>query len=162
MPVGDVEVLQHAQLFEDRRGLEGTTDAEAHDLVRLHGEQVAVAEPRLAGASHQPREGVDQRGLARTVGADEEVEPTLQQRDVDSFDRLEAVEVDGQVPDLEVVLTEERGGHATASAPTVGFVAIDARLAADRPATRPFSFVPSEAKPPGRNSITTMNSAPWK
>ena len=64
------------------------------------------------GAVHQPGERVDQGGLAGAVRADEEVQPALEQGDVDAVDRLEAVEVDGQVADLQVVLAEERRGHA--------------------------------------------------
>ena len=133
--------------------------AEAHDLVRLHREQVVVAEHRLAGAVHQPGQGVDQGGLAGAVRADEEVQPPLQEGEVDAVDRLEAVEVDGQVADLEVVLAEERGGHAAASGSDG---ARSCRTADRRGQRRPFSFDHSEAMPPGRNRMTTMNSAPWK
>ena len=113
MPAGDVEVLQHAELLEHRRGLEGPADAQAHDLVRLHRRAGCWSRnSRSAGAVHQPGEGVDQGGLAGAVRADEEVQPPLQEGEVDAVDRLEAVEVDGQVADLQVVLAEERRGHA--------------------------------------------------
>ena len=128
-------------------------------------EQVVVAEHRLAGAVHQSGEGVDQGGLAGAVRADEEVQPPLQQREVDAVDRLEAVEVDGQVADLQVVLAEERGGHADAPRRLdVGGRGSTRRARPRRPtsATAHLSFGHSEATPPGRNSMTTMNSAPWK
>ena len=70
-------------------------------------EQVLALVRRAARALHQPGQGVDQGGLAGAVRADEEVQPALVQVEVDALDRLEAVEVDGEVADLEVVLTGE-------------------------------------------------------
>ena len=112
---GDVQILQHAQLFEDGCGLERPADAEAHDHVRLHREEVVAAEHRFTGAPRQAGQRIDERRLPRAVRSDQEVQSTLQEGEVDALHRLEAVEVDGQVADLQVVLTEERGGHVSAA-----------------------------------------------
>jgi hypothetical protein len=106
-----------------------------------------VAELRPTGPVRQPGERVDQGGLPGPVRADEEVEPALEERDVDALDRLEAVEVDGQIADLEVVLADERDRH---------------RAASTRRDTSDFSFGYSEVMPNGRKSRTTMNNPPWK
>ena len=49
------------------------------------------------------------------------------------------------------------------TAPAAVEVGVEAELApGDRLGNSAFSFGHSEAMPPGRNSMTTMNSAPWK
>ncbi len=109
-----------------------------------------MPEDRLSGAAHESGQGIDQRGLAGPVRADEEVQPALQKGEVDPVDCLEPVEVNGQVADLEVVLLEERGRHAT----TADSACPDRK--------RDFSLGHSEATPPGRNRMTRMKSAPRK
>ena len=69
---------------------------------------------------------------------------------VDALDRLEAVEVDGQVAHLEIVLADEGAGHAATPA-----------VLRRRDASS-FSLGRSEVIPNGRNRSTTMNSPPWK
>jgi hypothetical protein len=71
---GDVEVLQHRQLLEHRRGLERAADAEPGDPVHLPPHQLMPAEAGRTGRPHQPGHGVDQSGLARAVRADEEAQ----------------------------------------------------------------------------------------
>ena len=94
----DVEVLQHRQLLEHRRGLERAADAEPDDLVRPSGPAGPARRTRADPvAVHQPGDGVDQRGLAGAVRSDEEAQLALEQRQVDAVDGLEPVEVDGQV-----------------------------------------------------------------
>ena len=63
------------------------------------------------GGRHQSGDRVDHRGLAGAVGSDEEPQVTLEQRQVDVADGLEAVEVDGQAADFEVL-----GAHADVAA----------------------------------------------
>ena len=166
---GDVEVLQHGQLLEHRGGLEGPPDPEADDLVRRHREQVSIAEHGFAARTHEAGERIDEGRLARSVGSDQEVQASLQERHVDVVDRREPVEVDGQAADLEVVLAQERSGHASASvstAPTsrraapIGFDDLARRGGRSDRSDR--SLDHSEAAPPGRSRMTTMNSAPWK
>src|SRR5690606_31473877 len=58
---------------------------------------------RRAGGGDQAGDGVDQGGLARAVGADEEPQVALQDRQVDLGHGLEAVEGDRKTADLEVL-----------------------------------------------------------
>ena len=107
----DVEVLQHRQLLEHARGLERAADAAAGDLVHLLAQQLDAGLADRSGRGHQPGDRVDHRGLAGAVGADQEPQITLEQREVDVADGLEAVEIDGQAADFEVL-----GAHADVAA----------------------------------------------
>ena len=150
---GDIEVLQHGELLEDGGALKGAPHPHAHDLVRLQREEVLVAVAGVPGALDQAGERVDEGGLAGAVGADEEVQLSLEERDVHPVDGLEPVKVDGQALDLEVVESLLVGsGHAVAFRFAVEVVA--GRIAQSRGTT--------EDRPAGISRITTMNSAPWK
>ena len=140
---GDVEVLRHRQVLEDRRGLEGAADAFAGDVVDLSAAQLSPVlddGTRIAG---EAGDGVDECGLPGAVGADEEVDLTAVQFEVDAVDGFEPVEVHFDAGAGECGLV-----HAAASARTGSF---RNRLVA----------AAIEAIPPGSKAMTTMNSSPW-
>ena len=69
---GDLHVLEHGQAREDVGALEGARQAEPADRVRRPPGDVAAAEIDAAGVRDQvPGDHVEQRGLARAVGADD-------------------------------------------------------------------------------------------
>src|SRR5436190_1431281 len=77
-PCGEVDVLDHRELLEDGRRLERPAHAEAHDLEGAQADQLLAREPdRAGGCAGEGRYRVDQRRLARPVGADEEPELPL-------------------------------------------------------------------------------------
>ena len=112
---GNVQILEHAELFEYRCGLECTTKPQTHDFVGPHRKEILVSKHCLAGASYKPGEGIDQRGLTGSVRADQEMQPSLEKGEVNIVDCLETSEVDRQVTDLQIVLSHERDGHVIAA-----------------------------------------------
>ena len=64
---------------------------------RSRSRNMAAPDPR-----HEAGERIDQGGLAGTVRTDEEVQPPLPKGEIDALDGLEAVEVHGEVADLQV------------------------------------------------------------
>ena len=70
-------------------------DAESGDLVHLLAQQLHTGLVHRPGGGHQTGDRVDHSGLAGAVGADQEPQIALEQREVDIADGLEAVEIDG-------------------------------------------------------------------
>ena len=163
---GDVQVLQYRQILEDAGGLEGSADAEAGDLMYLLAEQFHAGLRHRAGGRDEAGDGIDQRGLAGTVGPDEEAEIALHQRQIDVGVGLETVETDCQVSYFEVLtrhagVAAERGmrtfdmNHRVSS---FSGSSLDSGTGSD-------SFLRlrsanSPAIPAGKNPTTTTNSRP--
>jgi|GEM_PF-5000311 len=75
---GDDEVLVSGQLIEGPHHLEGPGDPELGDPVGHLGADLPALEDHLSGIRlHEPRDQVDQGGLARAVGADDPEELAL-------------------------------------------------------------------------------------
>ena len=87
------------QVREDGRRLELAPDPEAGDLVLPQPDQLGVlAEDHAARRRlHLARDHVEQRGLARSVGPDHHAQLLVVHEEVQLVERLEAVEVDGDV-----------------------------------------------------------------
>jgi hypothetical protein len=66
-----------------------------------------VSKQRRTACAHEAGQSINQGRFPGTVWANEKVQSPLLKRQVDSVNRLEAVEVDGEVADLQVVLAEE-------------------------------------------------------
>src|SRR5262249_56002460 len=74
---GHQEIVERAHVPEELHVLEGARDAEAGDLVRAKMREIAVA--KSDGPAHRPVEAgdaVEDRRLARAVGADQPVDLT--------------------------------------------------------------------------------------
>ena len=106
--------------------------------------------------------GLDERTVAHwLVSAGQHCqrvhEHLVEQGQVDGVDGLEAVEVDGEVTDLQVVDAEcvgSDGGHAGCTA----FLRAAGLLRPSHPA----AFGSRDVSPAGISRMTTMNRAPWK
>src|SRR5262249_15982564 len=100
-----LQVLVHREAPEDGGRLELATDAvldelvlrEAEDVDRAVEDDLPARGPALAG------DDVEERGLAGAVGSDDEAQLALGQRKAQPVERLEAVELDGDVTDFEDV-----------------------------------------------------------
>src|SRR3990167_2238703 len=94
---GHFQVLEHRQVFVDRRVLKLAPDAGTDDVELTHLGQLPALELDAAGggfglAANQ----VEHRGLAGTVGADHHAHFIAVDIQVEVIDRLEAVEGNGQ------------------------------------------------------------------
>ena len=68
----DLDVVEHAHAVEQRHVLEGAADAELGDGVARLGQDRAALEQDVARVGDvEPREAVEERGLAGAVGADQ-------------------------------------------------------------------------------------------
>ena len=98
----DQQVGQHGRILEQLDVLEGAGDAELGDLVRRHLGDVAALEEQLArGRVVEPRDQVEDRGLAGAVGADDGEDLALFDAEAHAVDRLEAAELQGDAVDRE-------------------------------------------------------------
>ena len=117
------------------------------------------------GCGDQARDRVDEGGLARAVGSDQEAQVSLQECEVHSVDGVEAVEGDSQIADFEVV-----AGHAgvaavdgcvhRAGSNSVVAAGTSSAGGAGRDRRRRRHTVASPARPAGKKPTTTMNSSP--
>ena len=100
--VGDLQVLEHGEVFVDRRRLELAADAGADDLVLLHlGQLAALERDGAAGRLGPAADEVEHRGLAGAVGPDDDADLVAVEIEGEIVDRAEAVERDGQPFDGE-------------------------------------------------------------
>jgi hypothetical protein len=98
----DVDVLEHRELVEDRRLLERAADADADDRVLLAPDQLLPREhDRAARRADEVGDRVDERRLAGAVGTDDEAHLVLVEDEVETVDRVELVERDDEVGDLQ-------------------------------------------------------------
>jgi hypothetical protein len=96
------DVLRDGERGEQREVLERTRDSELGDAVRGHGEQVLAREgdaPR--GRLVEAAETVEQRRLARTVGADEGADLSLLDLERQVCEREDPAELDSHVLDSQ-------------------------------------------------------------
>src|SRR5258707_5189880 len=102
----DHHVLERREVVEEADVLEGARDPHARDAIRRRVLQLRALEPEAALLlAIDAGEHVEERGLARAVGADEAVDLALADRERDFRERGEAAEALGDALDLE-----ERGG----------------------------------------------------
>ena len=67
-----MQVLEHAHALEDGAPLGHMADAERHDLVRGSADDIAALEGDRPGRrTDQTGDGLEQRGLAGAIGADQ-------------------------------------------------------------------------------------------
>src|SRR5207237_2541394 len=102
----DEQVLQRRQLREDADDLEGAPDAAAGDLPGFEAVDPPAAEAHAAGIEPlDTGDAVEERRLARAVGADEAVDAPGLQRQGDVIDGGHATEA------LAYPLDREHGRH---------------------------------------------------
>src|SRR5712691_518121 len=111
----ELEVLAHREVPEDRGGLELAPDAERGDLVLPPARQIGIlAEDHASGGgSDLPRDDIEQGRLAGAIGADDHPQLAVVHVEVELAQRLEAVEIDGDVLKIDdgPVLGGSRGAH---------------------------------------------------
>ena len=91
--VADHDVLERGHVVEQPDVLERPGDAEQGDAVRrLARDPLSLERDRPARGPIEPGDHVEEGRLPRAVRADEEVQPPLQEGDVDILDGLEPVE----------------------------------------------------------------------
>jgi hypothetical protein len=171
---GQLEILEHGVVLEYRRLLEFAPDARLGDLGSVYGQQIdRLAEPRRAAVRARfAGDDIHHGRLAGAVGPDDAAQ--LARLDVQSqrVERLEAVEADGDVLDVQnepmrAIGSQRQRIARSKSAPR----AADWRYASalttsrhrggdihDAAAVRACGNSPMT--PRGRNSVTSTNSAP--
>src|SRR3989441_2230802 len=108
-PERDLDVVPDREVHEDRRGLELPSDPQLGDLVLAERQEIgALAEddPAALGLD-TPGDDVEQRRLAGAVGADDNPELAPIHEEVEAAQRLEPVEVHGDVFEID----DATGGH---------------------------------------------------
>ena len=114
---GDHHVLEHAQAAEQAHPLEGPGEPGAGDLIgRPAGQVAAERQDPAAGRRQHAGDHVDQRRLARAVGADQPQDLAALEPQADAVDRAQLVEVLADLLDHQRVGVGSVGG---AHAPTV-------------------------------------------
>ena len=103
------EVLRHRELAEEERGLVGAAQAHADALVgRQRGDVLAEEAHGARGGREVAGDGVEQRGLAGAVGADQRAALARGDRERDVLDRLERAERAGDALEHEGVTRRDR------------------------------------------------------
>jgi hypothetical protein len=98
----DHDVVEHAHPGEQGDVLEGPADAEGGDAMARHLQQrMAVERHRAAVALVQPRQAVEERGLAGAVGADQPGDLPGLDAEGDAVEGDDAAETDRHVRHLE-------------------------------------------------------------
>ncbi len=91
---GDLDVLPYREGAEQPRPLERARHAVAGAAIRLPVGRLDPADPdRSGGRPLEPRQGIDERRLARSVRPDQAEDLALLEVEVDALDRLDAGEV---------------------------------------------------------------------
>jgi hypothetical protein len=92
------QVLGHGQAREDAAPFRHQGQAVAHAVVGGNAHQVMAGVMHPAGGGmQQPSQGVQRRGLAGTVGADEGDQLTLPHAEADALHRPDAAIGDGEI-----------------------------------------------------------------
>lgn len=98
----EANILEHAQVGEYRRNLEGAHHAGAGHLGRGHLRDVLTLVENLPGSHWQELgQQIEHRRLARAIGADKGVYGTAPDLDIDPIDCNETLELAGQVMRLQ-------------------------------------------------------------
>ncbi len=101
------QVLEHAELGETPRQLEGAHQPPAHQRFRRQGRDILAGEgDRAAIGPVEAGDHVEERRLARAIRADQAGEAALGDGDVDAIEDADAVEAAGEAGDGEEI------GHA--------------------------------------------------
>src|SRR6476660_6050530 len=96
--VGNLQILEHSEIFVHARSLKLTSDAHARDLVLDHACEVVVLEAHDAtGRFGFSADHVQQRGLAGAIGTDDTAQFVFLHVEIEAVDRLEPVERDSQI-----------------------------------------------------------------
>ncbi|MGY3585120.1 hypothetical protein ACVIF9_003797 [Bradyrhizobium sp. USDA 4350] len=99
----DQQIAQHGRILEQLDVLEGARDAEPGNVVgRLLGDVLILEEDLARGRRIDPRDQVEDRALAGSVGPDDREDLALLDREADRIDGLEAAEMQGQVLGAEI------------------------------------------------------------
>src|SRR5215831_1593744 len=99
---GGLDVLVHGELGEDVRALEGAAHAQAAEIVRRDARDLAIVEAHAARVGTQmPRDQVEERGLARAVGADDGADRAAGHAEAHAAHGLEAREALAEALDLK-------------------------------------------------------------
>ena len=94
----DQKVAQHGRVVEQLDVLEGARDPHLGDVMRRRrGELLAVEHQPARGRVIEPRDQVEDRGLAGAVRADDREDLPLLDGEVDLIDRLQAAELQREV-----------------------------------------------------------------
>src|SRR5580704_5369243 len=147
-----LEVLGDREGRERTRQLEAARDAAARALMRLQPvDALAVEGDRAAVVGERPADAIDQRALARAVGADEADAFAAPHREIDAVEGDEAAEALAQIGDLEqgpahgvsagLALAATRAAGATAgrnvrTSPTMPLGATMTKPTSSSPTTR--------------------------
>ncbi|MNT49447.1 hypothetical protein D3C72_1863030 [compost metagenome] len=96
------EVVQHGGHVKQRRGLKSARHAQARHLVGTQRRHVApIQRHRARRRPVRAADEVEERGLARTVGADDGVDLARLDGGADVVDRRQAAKTFGEVFDLK-------------------------------------------------------------
>ena len=110
---GDKQVVSDAEILEKFQGLEGANQTQLGALVGLEYGKVVAVEVRCPRRGwNVARDGIDERGLAGPVRADQADERSGFDDEIHAVVGVEATEGDGQAFGLE------KGGHVI-SLPTM-------------------------------------------
>ena len=91
----DLDVVEHRHAVEQRHVLEGAADADARDGMARLAEDGAALEQDVAVVGHvEARQAVEERGLARAVGADQAGDLAGRHVEGDAVQRHDAAEAD--------------------------------------------------------------------
>src|SRR2546425_2316974 len=171
---GQLDVLAHGEVHEHGRRLEFPPDPERGDLVLAELRQVRVVAEDHATARGPDASGdhVEQRGLARPVGSDDDPQLAAVHVENEPAERLEAVVVDGDVVEID---DRVRAAGARAHWSGVGEVGSDSTTSRvlgptdgvdAREGTRRLRVSTRRAAAPttpsGKKSTTLMKRAPRK
>ena len=98
----DHHVLEHGEAREQGQVLKRPRNAEIGDLVSIDIEEVVAVEQDLTRVRFvDPRHDVEQRGLARAVGADQPADLVLVDRERQVVERDDTTEPHGHFSNIE-------------------------------------------------------------
>ena len=90
---GQAQVLEERERGEEIGDLKRTCDAAAHDALGGQAVDAPAVEENLAAVGREhARDGIEERGLSRAIGADERVEPPVGEGEVHGVHRREGAD----------------------------------------------------------------------
>src|SRR5690606_898087 len=96
------EVFAHAEAAQHMAALGHVDDAGPRDVVGTHGGNVLALEEDAAGlGTHEARYGLERRGLARAIGAEQRDDLTALDLEVDALDGVDLAIGGGEALELE-------------------------------------------------------------
>jgi hypothetical protein len=144
--------VNEALARKQRENLIGAREAEVHALLRGHAHELLPEQPHRTGIGGEVAgDQVEQRGLARPVGADDEPPLARHHGERDVLGRRQAAEALAQVRDFERGRRHCAGSEAAPPAALRALMRFcNRRHACVQPGTRPY----------GMNMITTTKMTP--